>query len=167
MLTVRVPNTYTPERSYIIHTLLQDILGLDIQLFAEERKNVLLEDNGTAEGRTLHIADIFFQTPQGQWLTQDSLPKQPLARWDTADTFQDVPLITPKLPVIYGREIGPGGSTKNYLIKNQNGLHLGLDIFGSAFFMLTRYEEQQAGSGRAWSFPQSIPRLSGRVLAGR
>ncbi|MCK5536850.1 MAG: polysaccharide deacetylase family protein, partial [Bacteroidales bacterium] len=28
-----------------------------------------------------------------------------------------------------------------YLRKHENGLHLGLDIFGSAFFMLSRYEE--------------------------
>jgi hypothetical protein len=120
---------------------MHDFLGIDIQILIEERKDVLIEDNSTPNGRILRIADILFQTPDNQWLTRDSLPKQPLSVWDTTSISHDVPLISSRLPVIYGCEVEQTGSTKNYLIQNQDELYLGLDIFGSAFFMLTRYEE--------------------------
>jgi hypothetical protein len=45
--------------------------------------------------------------------------------WDQESAY-------PSIPILYG---SPG------IVKNNNHLHLNLDIFGSAFFMLTRYEE--------------------------
>jgi len=138
LLLIRVPNTYVPERSYIIQTLLYDFLGINSEIIIEERKDVLIKENGNLNSRGLYVADVLFQTPESQWLTQISLPKQPLPIWDAQKTCPDVLLVSSKLPIIYGEEISPN---KDYIVETPEGLYLGLDIFGSAFFMLTRYEE--------------------------
>jgi hypothetical protein len=118
---------------------MHDFLGLEIQLFIEERKDVLIE--GTNKGRTLRIADILFETPENQWLTRDSLPKQPLTIWNIVNNYRDIPMVSNRLPVIYGCTPFQNGLTKGCIADDEDGLYLGLDIFGSAFFMLTRYEE--------------------------
>ncbi|MGI6436212.1 MAG: polysaccharide deacetylase family protein [Syntrophomonadaceae bacterium] len=140
MLLVHVHNTYALERGYIIHILMHDFLGLDTQLLIEERKDVLIEDAAN-KGRTLRIVDILFQTPENQWLTWDSLPKQPLPIWNIVNNCQHIPMVSNSIPVIYGCNPSQNGLTKSYIVDDKDGLYLGLDIFGSAFFMLTRYEE--------------------------
>lgn len=141
LLIIHVPNTYVLERSYIIQTLLHDFLGINSEIIIEERKDVLIKENSNSDSRVLRVADILFQTPENQWLTQNSLPKQPLPIWDTNKTCSDVSLVSSKLPIIYGNEVSTNGLNNDYLVDTPDGLYLGLDIFGSAFFMLTRYEE--------------------------
>lgn len=141
MLTVHIPNTYIPERSYIIQTLLSYFLGIDIQLLTEERSDVLIEVKNDQTGKTLRIADILFQTPNNQWLTKESLPKQPLDFWDTTNTLPDGLLVSSKLSIIYGDKIKGTNLNKVYITEDQDEIYIGIDIFGSAFFMLTRYEE--------------------------
>ncbi len=141
MLLIHVPNTYVPERSYIIQTLLHDFLGINSEIIIEERRDVLIKENSNLDSRVLRITEVLFQTPENQWLTQTLLPKQPLQIWDTTKTCPDVSLVSSKLPIIYGNEVSSNGFNKDYMVETADGLYLGLDIFGSAFFMLTRYEE--------------------------
>jgi len=141
MLIIHVPNTYISERTYIIKTLMHDFLAIDIRLLTEPRTDVMIEAHDNQAGRTLHIADALFQTPMCQWLTSESLPEQPLKVWDTTSIFNDVPLVSYKMPVIYGCKQEDHAQDNSYITETQNELYLGLDIFGSAFFMLTRYEE--------------------------
>lgn len=140
MLFIHIPNSYVPERKYIIQTLINGFIGIDFHLIVEERQDVLIKDNNLGVN-AVHIEDIFFQTPFEHWLTYSSLPKQPLEIWDATRLFKDVPLVSPKIPVIYGRQNNSGDTTNRYLTYYKNDIHLGLDIFGSAFFMMTRYEE--------------------------
>lgn len=96
---IHVPNTYVPERSYIVQTLLHDFLGINIEIIIEERKDVLMKENSNSDSRTLRVADVLFQTPENQWLTQTSLPKQPLPIWDIQKTCPDIVLVSSKLPI--------------------------------------------------------------------
>lgn len=141
MLIVHVSNTLVSERDYIIYTILHDFIGIDCEIITEDRKDVLIRQKGYSDGKVLHIADILFRTTKSQWLKPNSLPRQPLSVWNTTNTRSDIRLVSPDLPVIYGNKVGPDGSNKGYLAETPDGLYLGLDIFGSAFFMLTRYEE--------------------------
>jgi hypothetical protein len=77
------------------------------------------------------LADIFFQTPRDDWLTSASLPKKLLPIWDTRQTITGVPLVNPKVPVIFGK-LQDASVKKSYIP---------LDILGSSFFMFSRYEE--------------------------
>lgn len=120
---------------------MHDFLGINSEIIIEERKDVLIKENSNLDNRVLRITDVLFQTPENKWLTQTSLPKQPLSVWDTTKTCSDVSLVSSKLPIIYGNEVSSNGLNKDYLVETPDGLYLGLDIFGAAFFMLTRYEE--------------------------
>ena len=128
MLTLKFPQGYKPERRYITKILLEDFIGLDYQIEFQYRKDVSIT---SSDGRELCLPDILFQTPKDQWLKPLSLPKQPLKVWDTGNSILDCTLVDPKVPIIYG--IVPSDSQIINLLP--------IDIFGSAFFMLSRYEE--------------------------
>lgn len=131
MFTLRMPTTYKQEREYIADVLLGEFLGLDYQIEFQPRQDV---DIRTGDGKGLAVADVLFQVPEAQWLTPGSLPRQPLRCWNTAATPLDCPLAHPNLPIIYGREPRFSNSADAFN-------PLTIDVFGSAFFMLSRLEE--------------------------
>jgi hypothetical protein len=133
-LLVEIPSNYPNERDYILDVMLGEFLGLNYQVRRTGARDTRIAGS---DGFELVIADQLFQTTSEAWLTKDSLPQQPLQSWDVSEDLVDLRLVSTKIPVIYG-EILPNG---RYLRNDENSLHLGLDIFGSAFFMLCRYEE--------------------------
>jgi peptidoglycan/xylan/chitin deacetylase (PgdA/CDA1 family) len=78
------------------------------------------------------MPDIFFARAGDKWLADESLPQEPLQQWTIADSRLDVDLGEPRVPVLFG--------ACGYEMHDE-GARLGLDIFGSCFFMLSRYEE--------------------------
>lgn len=128
MLTINSPSTYIPERKYIISLLFGDFLGLEHRIQFNHGTETAIKG---PEGKELVLADIFFQTPQNDWLTSASLPKKPLPLWDSRQTVAGVPLDDAKVPVIFG-------NLKDLAVKDS---YMPLDILGSSFFMLSRYEE--------------------------
>jgi hypothetical protein len=133
MISIQIPQTYENERRYIITVLLCEFLGLDIDIQVSSRENVSI----AYEDRELLIADGLFRTPLANWLQPDSLPQQPLQVWNIATTKLSATTVNPEIPVIYGdRPDDP-----QFFNFSSDRIYLGLDIFGSAFFMLTRYEE--------------------------
>ncbi len=128
MLKVHIPESYAPERAYVIDVLLGEFLGLSYELYPA----ALLNETVIADDRShLSVSDIFFQSPADQWLKPALLPKLPL------DTWTNSSLGLTNLPVLYGHKLGNG----DYFSASENGATLGLDLFGSVFFLLTRYEE--------------------------
>ena len=134
MLTIQIPNTYEPERRYILSVLLKEFLGLDFQIQITTSKGVLITRD---DGHQLFIADGLFNTPSEQWLNSASLPQQPLKSWDLATTSLEVTTVEPQIPIIYG----DNPMNPEFFCQSDRQIYLGLDIFGSAFFMLSRYEE--------------------------
>jgi peptidoglycan/xylan/chitin deacetylase (PgdA/CDA1 family) len=122
MLSVYVPRTYSTERAYIVSVLLDEFLGLPVQIIEADRHDWLI--TAAASDRRLSLADCFFAQPAEDWLKPASLPIQPLKVWSG-------------YPVIYGDD----PTHPNFVQQTHDSIQLGLDIFGSAFFMLTRYEE--------------------------
>jgi hypothetical protein len=133
MIRIKIPPTYEIERRYILTVMFTEFLGLDIEINTDLRQNVsiLIGD------RELLVADGLFETALSQWLQPSSLPSQPLKSWNLATTNLNAKTVNPQVPVIYGDDpINP-----NFFLQSEAVIYLGLDIFGSAFFMLTRYEE--------------------------
>jgi peptidoglycan/xylan/chitin deacetylase (PgdA/CDA1 family) len=130
---IQIPLTYHAERCYILSVLLGDFLGVDFKIKAENRQGTQIT---AADGRELVITDGLFALPEEQWLTKQSLPRQPLKIWKIP-TILDAKIVRPTIPVIYGREPECAG----FFTLSEKRVEIGLDIFGSSFFMLTRYEE--------------------------
>jgi hypothetical protein len=123
-LAVSTPSNLVPERAYAVDVVLSEFLGLEYRHEPGAGDRVEIRLDG-ADAR-LELADDFF----GRGTV---LPGEPLARWDAARVLPEATLVEPILPVLFGTEPyhGPG--------------RLGLDVFGAAFFMLTRYEELTSG----------------------
>lgn len=146
MLVVTHPAGCAQERDYIFGVVLGDFLGLEWQARVEQRHDVEITVPALSPSRRLTIADRLFavsaqgdvaeQRLPGWWLTERSLPKSPLPRWRPPEPLAPT-LAEPELPVLYGEEL-PCGS---HLEERDEDLALGLDLFGSVFFLLSRYEE--------------------------
>jgi len=138
MLTILCSPTYQPEREYICQALLKKFLGLDYILQFQERCcwRIAADDNSE-----LILPDILFQTPQKKWLSPESLSAQPLASLDVQTLGLDCPLVDQKIPIIFG---GLDASLELHRLQGRQdakSFYLPIDIFGSSFFMLSRYEE--------------------------
>lgn len=144
MISIYCCDNYRSERNYIIDVLLHDFWGLEYKILYEPRLDVCIE----RDGKKIIIDDSFFQQSEDIYLKKESLPVQPLKKWYVRDEALAGMLIENSLPVIYGRETSNG----EFLITGQDDIHIGIDVFGSAFFMLTRYEEvvkpERDGHGR-------------------
>lgn len=133
-LLIETPLGRDSERDYVFGVLFGDFLGLDWRRLPAERDDVRITLTGNPRCEIL-LPDVLFKIPEAQWLTAESLPAQPLPIWDSSDLELSLPLTESTLPVIYG-DACPAAR-----YANDRSLRLPVDLFGSAFFMLTRYEE--------------------------
>lgn len=131
-ILVETPDTRSPERDYILDVLLGEFLGLDWSRQPSERHDVRISLPGS--DTELLLPDVLLACPAEQWLQPASMPALPLAEWDAAALALNARVADKCIPVIYGEE-HPEGQ------QSAQNIRLPVDIFGSAFFMLTRYEE--------------------------
>ncbi|WP_223068711.1 polysaccharide deacetylase family protein [Paenibacillus caui] len=156
MLIVRSPRQRMPERNYIYQVLLGEFLGLEFRTVFEDRSDIeIAPEDGAAAGAgegagegagagdcaesrlRLRIEDILLQTPGDAWLTAASLPRLPLELYEPEPDWAAGPGPGEPVPVLYGRR----RDGRPFLERTEDGLRCGVDVFGSSFFMLTRYEE--------------------------
>lgn len=122
------------EKRYIAEVLLGEYLGWDITF--DERsdiKGIELKLHGH-RGR-LMVNDDFFRTASEKWLDESTLPNSN-PRWCVDEVLTSI-IGEQKIPVFYG-DINKGGSWW----KLEEGVgELALDVFGTCFYFLSRYEE--------------------------
>lgn len=139
MLLIRHPPTYGPERKYIYDVMFCEFLGIGYRARIGDYPDMTeISVLGDSSGRRLTVHEALFTTASDKWLTEESLPPQPLEKWMLPDVvFDDTPKVSSEIPVIYGQAV----TKDSYYAEHDHEISLGLDVFGSAFFMLTRYEE--------------------------
>ncbi len=131
MLIVECGEQHRAEREYAIDVLLGSSLGLEYRCVTTERPEVVIRDE---HGRRLIVADeLFAQT--AKLVDPGSTPSVPLATCPQA-AFPGA-LLLGELPVVYGRELSGGG----YVAEGSGTIELGLDVFGTAFALLTCLSE--------------------------
>ena len=135
-LVIHHPLCRSAERSYIYDVVFREWLGLDYVSLPEDRGDVAISLHSNHEQGVVFVNDSLFLMDDSAWLAAGSLPTSPLGLWQD-DRGLGCDGITWPLPVLYGCPLEDG----SYLHHRDSVIRLGLDIFGSAFFMLTRYEE--------------------------
>ena len=128
MLRITCPNNNVPERTYIIKVLLNELLGCGVS------QNEIQFDDSVSDyliccnEKTIIVEDHFFNKyPQPlSYINKNNLPK-------SLEYFHGLGL---NIPIIYGVD---KFETKDGCIT------VGLDVFASSFFMLTRWEESLYG----------------------
>ena len=106
--------------------------GPDIQLIFKAKQDTANEYTSKT-CRTLSVSNDFLIRLTSSASDESLLPDIPLAQWNLQKSILDVELVNDLIPVIYGQ---PG-----FILDNSRNGRLNLDVFGSAFFMLSRYEE--------------------------
>jgi hypothetical protein len=130
MIKVSIPDYKLNEKKYIVEVLLCDFLGINCNI---ETGSKNFEITNTESDTKLIISDVFFDNARKCWIKPNSMPALPLSSWNPLlDDNLEAKLVDQDIPILFGK---PG------LLKKQNYWFLNLDIFGSAFFMLSRYEE--------------------------
>ena len=135
-IIIKTPNTRLSERSYVSQIIFGEWLGIEFELMPEERSDICIALHGVE--KKIKLPDILFGVDEGGWLHESSLPQEDLKVLDTSDLSVEIPLVDSFIPIIYGEvaeKINP----------NDDIIYLPIDIFGSVFFMLTRYEEVVIG----------------------
>lgn len=130
MLLISTPDCCKSEQYYIIKLVLEEFLGIPCEIKIHSKKNIIIECLGYTN--KLFIDASFFLDAELAWLKKTSMPKLPLSTWNIHSSGLKNNKITTDLPVLYG---------KPKLVKNGSDWYLDIDIFGSIFFMLSRYEE--------------------------
>ena len=130
MITIIAPLSFEEDRRYIIEVFFDDILGVEHELLFSHRQDWLIQVPDSGE---IILPDVFFENAGKQWLSFQSLPKQPLEWWWRLHERGLNSGDEDEIPIIYGQ--------KDHFSLTDQEIRLPIDIFGSAFFMLTRYEE--------------------------
>ena len=128
MIQITCPNNNIPERTYAIHALLSDVLGCNRNDYIIQFKDDVQDYELDVYGKEYTIEDHFFNrfVEPLSYLKLDNIPEELVF-------FHGLGL---ELPIIYGED---------KFVQKENGAVIGLDIFASTFFMLTRLEESLLG----------------------
>lgn len=128
MLRITCPNNNIPERTYAIEVLLIDVLecnrhDFEIQ-FSDSVKNYEL----VIDNNKVIVEDHFFNhyIAPLSYLKLENLPTE--LRYYHAHGME--------IPIIYGED---------RFVQEEGTIVIGLDVFASTFFMLTRWEESLLG----------------------
>ena len=120
MLHIKRSGNYSLEKDYII-SLLFHFLGIKINIEKGDEENYVIEYRNTS----IRIKDAFFASSKGENVANK-------ANWPTQIVQIKVTFGNGELCFLYGED--------RFEITNSS-IYCGGDIFGSAFFMLTRWEE--------------------------
>jgi hypothetical protein len=134
MLKILHPPQHIKERKYIYQVMFGDWLGLEYVSAIHPYKTTRIELTSPQVESSVTIRDVFLQCPEDAWLTQQSLPEEKFDHWIPPVGIKTV---GDPLPVIFGEKLTNG----QYLAIHDGRIEIGIDIFGSSFFMLSRYEE--------------------------
>ncbi|MFZ4856337.1 MAG: polysaccharide deacetylase family protein [Desulfuromonadaceae bacterium] len=132
MLEVQTSQNHGNVLDYVFGIVLGEFLGLEWRHETADVDSIRIRLAGHPS--EIRMPNVFFGHSETQWLSESTLPSQPLAYWDTRDMSLDILSVNPVVPVIYG-QVEPSACVQDHCVD------LPIDIFGSAFFMLTRYEE--------------------------
>jgi uncharacterized protein DUF7033 len=137
VLRIRHPASWGAERRYAIGTLVGEFLGLahSIEIGSTNGTELMLEADSS--GRRLLVTDDLFARPEVERLSEASLPSTSPPTWNLGRAGVEVAVTSPVLPVVYGRALENG----SYVQEVATGTQLNVDVFGAAFFFLSRYEE--------------------------
>jgi len=131
------PPGYPAERSYAFEVALGRHFGFSFQIRESNRRDVKITLLGQQNQRSVRVSDVLFQTPPDEWLTPCSLPQEPLDSFVIPREFSYSASRVLTIPIVYGSP----ASGERYLTTSSDGVYVGIDVFGTLFFMLSRYEE--------------------------
>lgn len=148
MTTLLVTTPFpSAELDWTCAVVFDTFLGIPYRIEVGNRQDISISH----EGRRLTLPCLFLAAAADDWLGQATLPATPLRAWDSRISALQPNLVDPMVPVIFGA--GPDGFATSV---TDELISIPIDIFGSVFFMLSRYEEAISSARDAHDrFPDS------------
>lgn len=121
MIQITLPIGFEQEKKYICNVLFKEFLGVQYFLsFSNDVQDSEIKIKGGI--RKVVIADSFFSTLSDTYLKEELVPQN----------FQSFTAYNSEAPILFGGNLND---------KNEDLWYIGLDLFASSFFMLSRWEE--------------------------
>ena len=128
MLKITCPSNNIPERKYIIFVLFNELLGCGI------KEDDLLFDDLTH--------DYHIQAGEKEIIVEDHFFNE----YPDALSYLDISHIPDRLEYLHARgKVMPIIYGRDRYVEDEHRVTIGLDVFASSFFMLTRWEESLLG----------------------
>ena len=128
MLNIKIPNACKNQQVYSLDVLINEFLGIKFKYEIYDGNVIEITNfNDLVKFSKLTLNINFFNKIKQHWLKTESMPKLDLVNWKPLEDGINAKLTQPSVPILFG---SPG------LIRNDNHIHLNLDIFGSAFLCL-------------------------------
>jgi hypothetical protein len=127
-LTVELPAGCTQERLWIVDTILGEFLGVPYVIEPVEGTELRLSSNQ----KSLVMPDTFFQQASERWGTLESCVMNTERYFSTAVLPAQTCTVSPEVPIVFG--------AGEYLY-DADEIRLPMDVFGTAFVLMSRYEE--------------------------
>jgi hypothetical protein len=123
LLTIKTTIAYKNEKEYIYDVVFHQFLGINYRVkWTESNVSHYQLEYLNAD---VSFPEILFSTPGELWLTHKAFPELPLRCFESEkDLFEK------KVPILFGAKK-----------PQENLMSTDIDILGSIFFLLTRYEE--------------------------
>ena len=135
-LVITAPAVCECEQGYVLSVVLRDWLGLEFTVRYDDRRDYRVHlEGGPGE---ISLPASFFNAAAQAWLEPGSMPRFPLLMWDSSEAFPDAPLTDPIVPILFGEDSFALSTART---GSSHRLRLPVDVFGSVFFLLSRYEE--------------------------
>jgi hypothetical protein len=128
-LAILVPASCRQPAHWVLQWIFGEVLGLPAQYGVHAHEHFEIR----WRGQVLTLENDFFRRHQPVWRQPGALLIDPPRQWRDAGTQLAAPLCQTSLPVLWGHP-GLGTAPRGHR-------HLHLDVVGSIFFMLSRYEE--------------------------
>nr|WP_315398572.1 polysaccharide deacetylase family protein [uncultured Duganella sp.] len=129
VIEILMPASCRRPAEWVLKWIFDEVFGIDVacSVHTGDRFEICFR------GRVLAIECDFFRMNRPLWLQPGSLAIDAAGDWRDVGATLDANLLARSLPVLWGR---PG------FVRDRHGNgHLYLDVIGSIFFMLSRYEE--------------------------
>lgn len=123
-----IPNHCETEIKYVAEWLFGEVFGFEKIVYRNQSSDFTISVDG--DKNRLQIADVFFNKTSTCWLSDATLPKLPLDNIELGDFEQDI-------PILFGSRFNNG----DFLAVSGSCVRLGVDVIGSLFFLMSRYEE--------------------------
>jgi hypothetical protein len=130
-ISITTNNSYQEEKDYIFYCIFSYFWSIDYEVYYTS--DLVGKYKITCGKSTIEIPDCFFELGKNFWLNKESLPVLPLQAFSSS--FESLSSFS-GLSILYGRAL-----EETWYSRSDSDQYLGIDIFGSAFFMLSRYEE--------------------------
>lgn len=126
MIEVHLPDSkqHHHAMAWVLDVVFRQWLDVPYQVKSTEEKSYHI----VWQGKTLVMPNILFAQEQANLPS----PQAPLRHWAVADFWMPLRLSKPTLPVLYGTPL---------IGRDQNTIRCEIDVFGTVFWMLSRYEE--------------------------